>query len=64
VIGSLYGGQKITVLYATQVYAGLVWLQIEDSDGRIGWIPQIYVLENTPAPTPSLTRTPVLSVTP
>jgi len=40
-IGKLRNGDYITVLYGTEVYDGLVWLQVMDKDGRIGWIPQI-----------------------
>ena len=40
-IGKLRSGDTITVLYNSEVFDGLVWLQVMDKDGRIGWIPQI-----------------------
>jgi len=51
-IGKLRAGDPIILLYQTDVFDGLVWLQIMDKDGRIGWIPQINisVVTSTPAP--------------
>jgi hypothetical protein len=42
-IGRLRDGDILTVLYASEVMDGLVWLQVVDKDGRIGWIPQIHL---------------------
>jgi len=53
-IGKLRNGDYITVLYGNEVYDGLVWLEVMDKDGRIGWIPQINlsVITLTPIVTP------------
>lgn len=52
--------QFLTVLYGVQVVNGLVWVEVQDAEGRIGWIPQIYLLQITltPSITPSATATP------
>jgi uncharacterized hydrophobic protein (TIGR00271 family) len=42
-IGKLRSGDYITVIYGTRVFDGLVWIEIMDKDGRIGWIPQINI---------------------
>lgn len=54
-IGRLRSGDYITVLYGSEVFDGLVWLQVMDKDGRIGWIPQIYLSVVTLTPTVTLT---------
>ena len=51
-IGKLRSGDYITVLYGNEVFDGLVWLQVMDKDGRIGWIPQINLSVVTLTPTP------------
>jgi len=33
-----------------QVSGGLIWIEVMDSDGRIGWIPEIYLLMVTATP--------------
>lgn len=55
-IGKLRNGDYITVLYNSDIYNGLVWLQVMDKDGRIGWIPQINFSVVTL--TPTVTATP------
>ncbi len=55
-IGKLRNGDYITVLYGSEVLDGLVWLEIMDKDGRIGWIPQINLSVVTL--TPTVTATP------
>jgi len=59
-IGTLRLNQILTVLYGTQIKDGLVWVQIKDSEGRIGWIPQIFLrmITLTPSVTPTITKTP------
>ncbi len=59
-IGQLRAGQPITILYGRQVYGGLVWLEIRDSESRVGWVPELYlrVLTATPTRTPSATPSP------
>ena len=61
-IGKLQVGQAVTVLYSEQVSQGLVWLEVQDSAGRIGWVPQIYLTVVTLTPSPTLP--PVFSPTP
>ncbi len=51
VIGLMEEGQAITVLYGKELFDGLVWLEVMDEDGRIGWIPEIYLVRETPTPT-------------
>lgn len=51
--------QSLTVLYGIQIVNGLVWVEVQDAEGRIGWIPQIYLLQITL--TPSLTPSPTLT---
>jgi len=51
VIATLNPGDPLTVLYGFEIVNGLVWIEVEDKEGRVGWIPQIYVLTDTPTPT-------------
>ncbi len=53
VIGYLTYGRPLWRLYASEIYNGLLWVQVRDSDGRIGWIPEIYL--RFPTATPTLT---------
>jgi uncharacterized hydrophobic protein (TIGR00271 family) len=57
VIATLYSGANITILYGQEIVNGLVWVEVQDQDGRIGWIPAIYVLTPTPVATATLTAT-------
>jgi uncharacterized hydrophobic protein (TIGR00271 family) len=52
VIGQLRPGQLLTVLYDRQELGGLVWIEVLDSEGRVGWIPEIYVALVTATPPP------------
>ncbi len=54
VIGRVYNGNYISVQYEEQTVKGLVWLQIKDKDGRLGWLPKICINPVTLTPT----RTP------
>jgi uncharacterized hydrophobic protein (TIGR00271 family) len=62
IIGNLLPGQKVTILYGVEIYNGLVWIEIQDEDSRIGWIPEVFIhiLLPTPtqAPSPTPTQTP------
>lgn len=60
VIGYLSYGRPIWRLYASEIYDGLLWVQVRDDEGRIGWIPEIYLKFPTPTPT----RTPEFTATP
>ena len=51
-IGQLRVGQWLTVLYGRQEYEGVIWVEVMDEEGRIGWLPEIYLL---PSDTNSLT---------
>ena len=52
IIATLQEGETLTILYGKVIVDGLVWIEVMDSSGRIGWVPQIYVLTPTPkAPT-------------
>jgi uncharacterized hydrophobic protein (TIGR00271 family) len=50
-IGRLRSGDYVTVLYGSEVFDGLVWLEVMDKDSRIGWIPQINLSVVTLTPT-------------
>jgi hypothetical protein len=41
-----------------EIVDGLVWIEVQDAEGRIGWIPQIYVLTQTPTATATATLSP------
>lgn len=61
-IGKIRPGDFVTVLYDSKIFDGLVWWEVMDADGRIGWLPQIdltvVTLTPTPTATPSATPTP------
>ena len=69
-IGTIRYNQPLIILYGEVVLDGLVWIEVQDSEGRIGWIPRIYVelitLTPTITPTPTKTMTPTIttSITP
>lgn len=57
VIGRVYNGNSITIQYAERTVEGLVWLQIKDKEGRLGWLPEVCfnVITSTPTETPFYT---------
>jgi len=59
-IGKIRPGDFVTVLYGTRVLDGLVWWEVMDAEGRIGWLPQIEmtVVTLTPTPTATPSKTP------
>jgi uncharacterized hydrophobic protein (TIGR00271 family) len=63
VIATLRIGDPLTVLYGLETSGGLVWVEVQDSFGRIGWIPQVYLLINTPVPTSTTTPTSLIAET-
>ena len=60
VIGNLIAGQKITLLYGKEIFEGLIWIEIRDGEGRLGWIPEIFIQVLLPSSTPASTSTPTL----
>jgi hypothetical protein len=64
VIGQLRAGQRIQILYREETLRGLVWVEIQDGDGRIGWVPLIYLQYLTPTPMAGLTLEPSQTATP
>jgi uncharacterized hydrophobic protein (TIGR00271 family) len=58
VIGQIRPGEFVTVLYGSEVYEGLVWWQVMDAEGRMGWLPQIQMTVVTYTPTPTMTSAP------
>lgn len=50
-IGKIHPGDFVTVLYGSKVYDGLVWWEVMDAEGRIGWLPQIEMAVVTYTPT-------------
>jgi hypothetical protein len=50
-IGTIRLGQGLTLMYGREVTGGLVWVEVMDADGRIGWMPEIYlkVIAATPS---------------
>jgi uncharacterized hydrophobic protein (TIGR00271 family) len=59
-IGKIRPGDFVTVLYGRKVYNGLVWWEVMDAEGRIGWLPQIEMAVVTYTPTETPTSTPTL----
>jgi uncharacterized hydrophobic protein (TIGR00271 family) len=58
VIGTILDGDPLTVLYGREIVNGLVWIEVMDKEGRIGWIPEIYVQTPVPSLTLTASRTP------
>jgi uncharacterized hydrophobic protein (TIGR00271 family) len=57
-IGKIRPGEFVTVLYGRKIYDGLVWWEVMDAEGRIGWLPQVDMAVVTYTPTPTETSTP------
>jgi uncharacterized hydrophobic protein (TIGR00271 family) len=59
IIATLQEGASLTVLYREEILDGFVWIEVRDSEGRLGWMPRAYLLvvTLTPTLTPSPTRT-------
>ncbi len=57
-IGVIHPGDFVTVLYGSRVYDGLVWWEVMDAEGRLGWLPQIELAVVTYTPTPTATPQP------
>jgi uncharacterized hydrophobic protein (TIGR00271 family) len=58
VIGKIRPGDFVTVLYRSKVHVGLVWWEVMDAEGRIGWLPQIALTVVTFTPTATITTQP------
>ena len=60
-IGPLLGrGARLTILYGYQIVNGIAWVEVQDEQGRVGWVPQVYLQ----VVTPTITRTPTVTRTP
>ena len=60
VIGELRENDILLDLNETRIFEGLVWVLVMDEEGRIGWFPERFMIY----PTPTLTATSTLTVTP
>ena len=68
IIGVLRQGDPLIVLYGVETVNGLVWIEVQDVEGRVGWVPQMFTaivtLTPTPSLTPSITLTPTITPSP
>jgi uncharacterized hydrophobic protein (TIGR00271 family) len=56
VISQLSLNQTLYDLHESLVYDSLVWIKVMDEEGRIGWVPALFLLY--PTPTITITTTP------
>lgn len=63
-IGVLKQGQVLTVYYRTQVVNGVVWVEVMDEEGRVGWILQVFLVTPTATSSATFTGTPTLTSLP
>jgi uncharacterized hydrophobic protein (TIGR00271 family) len=63
-IGNLFPGQKITILYGKVVLNGLTWIEVLDAEGRIGWIPEVFIQLIIPSLTPTSSPSSIPTLTP
>jgi uncharacterized hydrophobic protein (TIGR00271 family) len=49
-IGVIRSGQVLTLLYGKQEFDGLIWVEVMDSEERLGWIPETYLFSVTATP--------------
>jgi len=52
VIGLIRSGQVLTLLYGKQELDGLIWVEVMDNEGRVGWMPEAYLFDVTATPSP------------
>jgi hypothetical protein len=57
VIATLRVNDPLFDLHETALYDGLVWVKVMDTEGRIGWFPERYLLYPTVTPSPTVTAT-------
>jgi len=50
VIGKIRVNQNLTLLYGRQEMGGITWVQVLDDEGRVGWMPEVYLIQITPTP--------------
>ncbi len=50
VIGQIRLGQVLTLLYGREELGGLIWVEVADAEGRVGWIPELYLQVVTATP--------------
>lgn len=50
VIGQIRSGQVLTLLYGREELGGLIWVEVMDIEGRVGWVPEIYLRVATATP--------------
>jgi hypothetical protein len=60
VIGNLLPGQEVTILYGKQIYNGLVWIEVQDAEHRVGWVPEVFIRLLLPTLTATTSSTPTL----
>lgn len=63
-ISAVRRGDPLTILYGYQIVDGLVWIEVQDQEGRIGWIPLVYLATLTPTASQTPTMTPTSTDTP
>jgi hypothetical protein len=59
IIGVMRESDLITVLYGIEIVNGWVWIEVQDAEGRIGWVQQRFTIivtqTSTPSPSPTFT---------
>ncbi|MCE7858942.1 MAG: DUF389 domain-containing protein [Chloroflexi bacterium CFX2] len=50
VIGQIRRGQMLYLLDERQEFNGIIWLKVMDHEGRVGWIPELYLYPITATP--------------
>jgi uncharacterized hydrophobic protein (TIGR00271 family) len=63
VIGQIRQRDLLTVLYGSELVNGLVWVEVRDKEGRIGWIPLTYIQVVTLTPTATQILSPTANLT-
>ena len=51
VIGFLREGDPLIVLYGSRLVNGIQWVEVQDAEGRVGWLPEVYLAIVTLTPT-------------
>ena len=64
IIATLREGETLQITHHLAVVGGLVWVEVVDPQGRVGWMPLMYVATLTPTPTPKATSVLTPTATP